>query len=44
VENNTARRAHPPVKLKRDELNRIRLDEPSLADYDAFVVTRRIIP
>ena len=40
----TPRRAHPPVTLKQDELNRIRLDEPSLADYDAFVVTRRIIP
>jgi hypothetical protein len=40
----TPRRAHPPVTLKQDELNRIRLDEPSLADYDAFVVTRRSIP
>jgi len=39
----TPRRAHPPVKLKRDELNRIRLDEPSLAEYDALVVKGRII-
>jgi hypothetical protein len=34
-------RLHPPVKLDRDALNRIRLDEPSLADFDAFVVKRR---
>jgi transposase len=32
---------HPPVKLKRQELNRIRLEEPSLARYDAYVITRR---
>ena len=40
----TPRRAHPPVMLKRDELNRIRLDEPSLADYDALVVKGRANP
>jgi hypothetical protein len=35
-------RVHPPVKLQnRDVLNRIRLQEPSLADYDTFVVKRR---
>ena len=32
---------HPPVKLKNDTLNRIRLTQPSLADYDAYVVKRR---
>ncbi|MCP4753389.1 MAG: IS21 family transposase [Proteobacteria bacterium] len=31
-------RRHPPVKLKDDELNRIRLDEPSLAEYDAHIL------
>jgi hypothetical protein len=40
----TPRRAHPPVTLKRDELNRIRLDEPSLAEYDALVVKERANP
>jgi transposase len=37
----TPKKNHPPVKLKRQELNRIRLEEPSLARYDAFVITRR---
>lgn len=37
----TPQRNHPPVKLKQDELNRIRLDEPCLAEYDAFVIKRR---
>jgi len=32
---------HPPVTVKRQDLNRIRLEEPSLARYDAFVITRR---
>jgi transposase len=32
---------HPPVKLKNDALNRIRLTQPSLADYDADVLKRR---
>ena len=32
---------HPPVKLKNDELNNIRLQEPSLADYDAYILKRR---
>ena len=32
---------HPPVRLKQERLNCIRLDEPSLADYDAFVIKRR---
>jgi transposase len=36
----TPKTHHPPVRLKQEKLNRIRLDEPSLADYDAFVVKR----
>jgi len=32
---------HQPVKLKDEDLNRIRLVEPSLADYDAFILKRR---
>ena len=37
----TPLRVHPPVKLNQEELNRIRLEEPSLAEYDAFAVKRR---
>lgn len=37
----TPKKHHPPVKLKQEKLNRIRLDEPSLAEYDAFVIKRR---
>lgn len=37
----TPQRKHPPVKLKEDALNQIRLEEPSLAEYDAFVIKRR---
>ncbi|MDM8538894.1 hypothetical protein QUF70_19225 [Desulfobacterales bacterium HSG17] len=29
---------HPPVQLKNENLNRIRLTEPSLADYDAYII------
>ncbi len=36
----TPRNQHPPVKLKDESLNRIRLNEPSLADYDAYVIKR----
>jgi hypothetical protein len=32
---------HPPVKLKNEALNRIRLSEPSLNDYDAIALKRR---
>jgi hypothetical protein len=32
---------HPPVRLKQEKLNRIRLEEPSLAEYDAFILKRR---
>lgn len=37
----TPKNQHPPVKLKNDALNRIRLSQPSLADYDALVLKRR---
>lgn len=37
----TPLKTHLPVKLSQEELNRIRLDEPSLAEYDAFAVKRR---
>ncbi len=36
----TPKNQHPPVKLKDDALNRIRLNEPSLEDYDTFVLKR----
>jgi transposase len=29
---------HPPVQLKRQDLNRIRLEEPLLAEYDAYIL------
>ncbi len=32
---------HPPVQLKNDALNRIRLSEPTLNDYDAIILKRR---
>jgi transposase len=32
---------HPPVQLKDQALNNIRLNEPSLADYDALILKRR---
>jgi hypothetical protein len=37
----TPPKKHPPVKLKKDDLNRITLNEPSLAEYDAHVLKRR---
>jgi transposase len=37
----TPKHEHPPVKLKNEALNRIRLTQPSLADYDADVLKRR---
>jgi hypothetical protein len=37
----TPKTHHPPVRLKQEKLNRIRLEEPSLADYDALVLKRR---
>ncbi len=32
---------HPPVTLKNNELNEIRLTRPNLADYDAIALKRR---
>ena len=32
---------HPPVQLQRQDLNRIRLEEPLLAEYDAFILKRK---
>ena len=37
----TPKHLHQPVRLKNDALNRIRLTQPSLADYDADVIKRR---
>lgn len=37
----TPQTPHPPVRLKQEKLNRIRLEEPSLAEYDAFIIKRR---
>jgi transposase len=34
-------RHHPPVRLKQAHLNHLRLEAPSLADYDAFVSRRK---
>jgi hypothetical protein len=32
---------HLPVKLKNEALNQLRLSEPSLAEYDAYILKRR---
>jgi transposase len=37
----TPQRQHPPVRLKQHHLNQIRLDEPSLAEFDTFILKRR---
>jgi transposase len=36
----TPQRQHPPVRLKQPHLNQIRLDEPSLAEFDTFILKR----
>jgi hypothetical protein len=36
----TPQRQHPPGRLKQSHLNQSRLEEPTLADYDAFVIKR----
>ena len=36
----TPKTKHQPVKLKKEQLNRITLPQPSLSDYDAYVVKR----
>jgi len=37
----TPKKQHPPVKLKNEELNNLRLAVPSLAEYDAYILKRR---
>jgi len=37
----TPKKQHPPVRLKNEELNAIRLAEPSLAEYDAYILKGR---
>ena len=37
----TPRKNHPPVRLKNEALNKIRLSEPSLVEYDAHVLKKR---
>lgn len=36
----TPQRHHPPVILKNENLNHIRLSEPLLAEYDAYILKR----
>jgi hypothetical protein len=36
----TPKKHHPPVRLKKESLNNIRLSEPSLAEYDTHVIKR----
>ncbi len=36
----TPQRLHPPVRLKNQDLNRIRLAQPLLAEYDAYIKRR----
>jgi transposase len=36
----TPKRHHPPVRLKKEALNQIRLPEPSLVEYDAHAIKR----
>jgi len=36
----TPKRHHPPVRLKKEALNHIRLPEPSLVEYDAHAIKR----
>jgi hypothetical protein len=41
----TPKKIQPPVQLKqREDLNRIRLEEPLLAEYDALILTRKDKP
>ena len=37
----TPRKNHSPVRLKNETLNKIRLPEPSLVEYDAHVLKKR---
>jgi transposase len=38
---NAPAKKHTPVTLKEERLNRIRLEEPNLTDYDAFVIQKK---
>jgi hypothetical protein len=38
---NTPIKHHPPVYLQDQRLNHIRLEEPNLAEFDAFVLKNR---
>jgi transposase len=40
----TPKTHHQPVRLKKENLNHIHLEQPSLAQYDAFVIQRRKNP
>ena len=37
----TPKKLHPPVTLKNEELNNLRLAAPSLAEYDAYILKKR---
>lgn len=37
----TPKKQHPPVRLKKEALNNIRLPEPSLAEYDTYIIKRK---
>lgn len=37
----TPQTTHPRVRVKQESLNQIRLCEPNLAEYDAFIIKRR---
>jgi transposase len=37
----TPKTNHQPVKLKKDDLNHIKLTEPNLADYDSLILKRK---
>jgi transposase len=41
LQDNAPVKNHPPVRLQQERLNRIRLDEPNLAEFDAFVLKNR---
>ncbi len=41
IQESTPIKKHPPVRLKEEHLNRIRLEEPNLAEFDAFVLKNR---
>jgi len=40
----TPKTCHPPVRLKKDTLNEIRLCSPNLAEYDALILKKRKKP